>query len=104
MKLKKAGIAILAGVVMTMSLTLSIMAFTHEADAWDYGVQARGIPFISREYRTYSNFYCPEQKHHATAVMDNETVRVVAEKGKTASAYTNYYSSYSTTHAYYGHD
>ncbi len=106
MKIKKTGVAILLVIMMAMSTTLAAFAFTHEADAWDYGVQTKGIDFIwlDRVSRTYSTFFCPSQNHHATAVMDSESVRVDKGPGYSASAYTNYYDSFSSTHAYYGHD
>lgn len=106
MKTKKGLFVLIAMVVFTLTSTVGAYAFDHAADNWQYGVQSKGIDllFLDRVHSTYSIFYCPSQKHHGTAVMDSDSVRADALAGYTASAYTSWHDSFSSTRAYYGHD
>lgn len=94
---------LLAVIVTIISISSSAVAFLHDGDEWDFGVQNLGV-WPLRYHRTYSYFYCPVQKHHARADMDNDWIKVTRDADVTAKAKTGWHLSYTTTAAYYGHD
>lgn len=75
----------------------------HKNDKFQYGVQYNWLLSASQ----YSNFYCKDKYHSATAVVvvgnSRDQVKKTANKEKWAKAQTKYYSSRDQWNSYYNH-
>lgn len=102
------------GVAMLMTSTVSITAFAltktgsslgHANDKWEYGVEYCWYNWNA--VSQYSNFYCKNAKHTATAIQKtkNKTYKVkkTAEKKKWAKADTGNHTGVIEWNSYYNH-
>lgn len=112
MKQRIKKIIMLSGFMFMMTLSLTVYAQSlsgsslgHKGDKWEYGVSFS----LTGKKGQYSNFFCEDKLHHATArIRINNNLqlvenRVSAKAGKWAKAKTNYYKDVRQWNSYYSH-
>jgi hypothetical protein len=95
--------------VFIFVLNLSISIFAHSGDDANGGINWSIAPWNFDGVQEWASFYCPSQKHHATAVMVNKNgtrdeSRVERSAGIKAYAETGWHYNPNEWNWYYGHD
>jgi len=106
-KFSKQALTLALTLVMLVFVSITVFAFTHSADQWNYGNEANIWNW--NQSRQYSNFYCPVQNHRATAVIAGtngylNTYTTHATAAKWANAITGWQDNEQQWQSYYSHE
>lgn len=105
---KLTGFFVACALAVSMSIAASAIHISgsslgHSSDDWYYGQKSAWF----LKTRQYSEFYCGNQYHTATAVIvaygNRDQVRATASKGKWAKAETDKHFNFDQWNSYYNH-